>query len=69
MSKRINNKKPTKKLKWKSMEISRVKLNPEQAVLSCCSGEGKAEATGTMTCAYRGGRGCDVSFESWEVAS
>lgn len=29
--------KVTKKLKWVPMEINRVPLNPEQAVLSCCS--------------------------------
>jgi hypothetical protein len=27
----------TKKLKWVPMEIYRVPLNPEQAVLSCCA--------------------------------
>ena len=27
---------PKKKLKWEGFKITRVKLNPEQAVLSCC---------------------------------
>jgi len=34
--KRKNNKEPKKKLKWKPIEITRVKLSPEQAVLACC---------------------------------
>jgi len=34
------------KKKWIDMEITRVKLNPEQAVLSCCSQlAGRAAAT------------------------
>ena len=28
---------PKKKLKWEGFKITRVKLNPEQAVLSCCN--------------------------------
>lgn len=28
--------KPGRKREWKDMEITRVKLNPEQAVLTCC---------------------------------
>ncbi len=26
----------SKKRKWKNFEITKVKLNPEQAILSCC---------------------------------
>jgi len=33
-----------KKLKWVPMEICRVPLNPEQAVLTCCNSTGKAVA-------------------------
>ncbi|MCX5751002.1 MAG: hypothetical protein NT099_04990 [Candidatus Saganbacteria bacterium] len=30
-----------KKKAWKDFEIAKVKLNPEQAVLSCCESSGK----------------------------
>jgi hypothetical protein len=29
-----------KKLPWEKMEVTRVKLSPEQAVLGCCGVEG-----------------------------
>ncbi|MDD5069938.1 MAG: hypothetical protein PHV17_04335 [Candidatus Omnitrophica bacterium] len=32
------------------MEITRVKLNPEQAVLSCCDAAGKGEKFVTVQC-------------------
>ncbi|MFA7114536.1 MAG: hypothetical protein WC214_03630 [Candidatus Omnitrophota bacterium] len=35
------NKKTIKNKKWITPEIIRIKLNPEQAVLSCCSTMGK----------------------------
>lgn len=35
---------------WKNIEITRVKLNPEQAVLSCCDSSTKNEQTGTNQC-------------------
>jgi len=34
---------PKKKLKWEPFKITRVKLNPEQAVLSCCNDVGRVE--------------------------
>lgn len=30
---------------WKSFEITKVRLNPEQAVLSCCDATGKSDGT------------------------
>ena len=33
---------PKKKLKWEPFEITRIKLNPEQAVLTCCDGLSKS---------------------------
>lgn len=30
-----------KKKRWKSFEVTKVKLNPEQAVLSCCLTPGR----------------------------
>lgn len=35
--------KATKKLEWVPMEIYRVPLNPEQAVLSCCVQSGRGQ--------------------------
>ena len=44
--KRVTKRKPIEKKKiklhWKTMEIMKVKLNPEQAVLSCCDSDIKA---------------------------
>ena len=34
-----------KKMKWITMEITRVKLNPEQAVLSCCDADNRLKYT------------------------
>ncbi len=31
-----------KKLEWEGFKITRVKLNPEQAVLSCCEQDSRA---------------------------
>ena len=31
---------------WRVFEITKVKLNPEQAVLSCCQGDGRDFASG-----------------------
>ena len=45
MALKIKTKTP-KKLKWEPFKITRIKLNPEQAVLSCCQ---------------QGGRGLQVS--------
>lgn len=45
-----------KKLKWMPMEIYRVPLNPEQAVLSCCSLPGRGMAAeGFWQCDMCGG--------------
>lgn len=35
---------------WKKMEITRVKLNPEQAVLSCCDVSVKGRVTDVTQC-------------------
>ena len=57
---------PKKKLKWEPMKITRIKLNPEQAVLSCCfqpvrqalTGSGSVQCqgpAGSVPCPYGGG--------------
>ena len=38
------------KKKWIDMEITRVKLNPEQAVLACCNTNGNKVATSALNC-------------------
>jgi len=38
------------KKKWKDMEIIAVKLNPEQAVLSCCWSQTRVGAWGGTMC-------------------
>lgn len=42
----MKKKNTSKKAQWKDMKIKKVKLNPEQAVLSCCvtmgGGRGKS---------------------------
>ena len=40
-NKKIKKRHHKKKLIWISMQVSRVKLNPEQAVLACCKLPGK----------------------------
>ena len=45
-----------KKKKFINMEITRVKMNPEQAVLSCCNSMGRAAAAGPDQC--YDGNGC-----------
>jgi len=42
-------KRKTNKKKWKDFEITRVRLNPEQAVLSCCSGAGSKGMRGIVS--------------------
>jgi len=52
MAKKTTNKRSTgaqKKLPWKSMEMMRVKLNPEQAVLSCCDQPNRGVDGGTTS--------------------
>ena len=39
-----------KKRPFKTMEITRIKLNPEQAVLSCCEQPEKPEVSGEQQC-------------------
>ncbi|MDD4294628.1 MAG: hypothetical protein PHP69_03840 [Candidatus Omnitrophica bacterium] len=46
-------KKVTKKKKWLGLEVTKVKLNPDQAVLSCCESVAKALIAGdqcNVTC-------------------
>ncbi|MDD4294633.1 MAG: hypothetical protein PHP69_03865 [Candidatus Omnitrophica bacterium] len=38
-------KKKSSKQKWQKPELTRVKLNPEQAVLSCCDLTGRGQVT------------------------
>ncbi|MDD4294322.1 MAG: hypothetical protein PHP69_02280 [Candidatus Omnitrophica bacterium] len=38
-----------KKKVWASPKVTSVKLNPEQAVLSCCAGVGRAEFVVSLT--------------------
>ena len=54
-----------KKLPWVSMQMYRVPLNPEQAVLTCCSQEfGRARVEAFGQCAWAGsGTGCSGAFE------
>lgn len=52
--------------KWVKSEIIKIKLNPEQAVLSCCSGIGKLNALITTQC--RKGI-CNVSSDPSNVSS
>ena len=47
-------KKQIKKKKFINMEITRVKMNPEQAVLTCCSASGVRGAV-TMTATHQCG--------------
>jgi len=42
------NKKQKKKKLFHCMEITRVKLNPEQAVLACCDAGGKSYGAGAQ---------------------
>ena len=42
-------KKQVKKKKFTNMEITRVKMNPEQAVLTCCDSSARAQV-GTYQC-------------------
>ncbi|MDD4294951.1 MAG: hypothetical protein PHP69_05510 [Candidatus Omnitrophica bacterium] len=39
-----------KKYRWEKIKIIRIKLNPEQAVLSCCNGVDRAGNTGVKQC-------------------
>lgn len=40
-----------RKLKWVPIEIFKVTLNPEQAVLTCCAFRGLGQTNGTVVCA------------------
>jgi hypothetical protein len=40
----------TFKKKWTSIDIARVKLNPEQAVLTCCDSITRQQVTMTAQC-------------------
>ena len=42
----------SKKLPWVDMQITRVHLNPEQAVLSCCNASSRGFQSGPYQCAY-----------------
>jgi len=39
-----------KKKSWVRIEIARIKLNPEQAVLSCCNTATRLDSDGFRTC-------------------
>ena len=43
-------KKKSSKQKWQKPELTRVKLNPEQAVLSCCDSINKDNNIGSNQC-------------------
>jgi len=45
-----NKKNNPKKQKWSKFIITKIKLNPEQAVLSCCNFSSKAGVTGSIQC-------------------
>ncbi|MDD4295146.1 MAG: hypothetical protein PHP69_06505 [Candidatus Omnitrophica bacterium] len=51
------NKKTIKNKKWITPEIIRIKLNPEQAVLSCCDNVSKAIITAQVANQCRPGCG------------
>ncbi|MDD4294626.1 MAG: hypothetical protein PHP69_03830 [Candidatus Omnitrophica bacterium] len=38
------------KHKWVTIDISKIELNPEQAVLSCCDNTGRALSSGGGQC-------------------
>ncbi|MDD4295325.1 MAG: hypothetical protein PHP69_07455 [Candidatus Omnitrophica bacterium] len=58
MQKKISN-----KLKWIKAEMVRVELNPDQAVLSCCSSTGRGVSyVGTGSSSQCSGA-CTVSYE------
>lgn len=42
--------KKNKKLPWTGFEITRVKLDPEQAVLTCCNAQLKPLVGGSFQC-------------------
>ena len=43
-----------KKLAWKSLELTRIRLSPEQAVLSCCEQSDRAMGGATTSCSSSG---------------
>jgi hypothetical protein len=43
-----------KKKAWHKMTVTRVKLNPEQAVLTCCDAAGKILQGSSEQCVYWG---------------
>ena len=55
-------KKQIKKKKFMNMEITRVKMNPDQAVLTCCAQAGRE--FGPIESAQCGGA-CGPSAEMW----
>ena len=57
-----------KKLKWIPMQMYRVPLSPEQAVLSCCAGVGKPVASVVGTQCWQDGMVC-VSHNWLEIGS
>jgi hypothetical protein len=69
----------TKKLKWVPMEIYRVPLNPEQAVLTCCNSASRAMVQvntsagsfGSLTQIYQctSEPGCGPSAPDWAGSS
>lgn len=50
----------SKKMRWVNMEITRIKLNPEQAVLSCCQSNTRNchSPNGWEQCNGECGNGC-----------
>ncbi|MDD5070527.1 MAG: hypothetical protein PHV17_07330 [Candidatus Omnitrophica bacterium] len=50
-----------RKKTWKKMEISKVKLNPEQAVLSCCDSAERAVVSGPISLQCMFTQGCGDS--------
>ncbi len=59
--------KTKKKLPWTGFEITRVKLDPEQAVLSCCSqAYGRGFETAGLSCATIS---CSIPFDGSPQAS
>ena len=58
-----------KKKKFINMEITRVAMNPEQAVLSCCDSELRAMVYGTMTLQCVVGPACSSASSDFATSS